>query len=413
MDALYIIDSKTHSLLISKEYKGTDLSIKLQQFLFEWKKTLFNNSQNEISQSPSPYIIIDKDIFIPTVFPNNNILNFNTSSEITYIPVTSEDNLIPSILSTLKSIHLSISQAFDCQITTDNIRDNMVEISLMIDQYIINATPVLSDINTLSSLISPYNFKDKLTEKFIGKAKDYDTRTLSNCIRETQTTYDTYRYTNENIRNNYEILFHYNAYVEMTCDRNYNQINKIIHSEIDVFSQIPGNIDLNLLLNIPFNILDFSVNESVQSKKKDIIKKKNMDCSIRHGNYCLAQIVPIMSNNISMPFKVGIVGSLTNNIYNLSEGCISTPFANWNIGLIERSVIANLKGHCAVGSGSVGESGGATVGNCVLVLSCKIDKYSITGGCISKAAITRNPKGYDISKKGRNFTIVKNLEIVF
>jgi hypothetical protein len=41
---------------------------------------------------------------------------------------------------------------------------------------------------------------------------------------------------------------------------------KTCYSEIEVLSQIEANIELNLLLNIPFGVLDFSVDETVNTK---------------------------------------------------------------------------------------------------------------------------------------------------
>ncbi len=87
----------------------------------------------------------------------------------------------------------------------------------MIDQYIINGVPIVSDLNILAGLICPYGLTDKITEKVIGKAKEYDTRTLSNYIREAQSAYDGYKYTNE--VEQCQILFDYIDYLEITFDK--------------------------------------------------------------------------------------------------------------------------------------------------------------------------------------------------
>lgn len=156
--------------------------------------------------------------------------------------------------------------AFNNNVTIDNIRDNFVQIMLMIDQYLVNGVPVINEVNVLAGLICPYGVTDKITEKVIGKAKEYDTKTLSNYTRETQTSYEGYKYSNENIDINYQILFDYIDYLDIVCDKGFNQINKTCYSEIDVSSQLLTNVELNLLLNIPFGILDFSVDESVLTK---------------------------------------------------------------------------------------------------------------------------------------------------
>jgi hypothetical protein len=252
MDAIYIISTKTQDIIVSKEFKNGDTSnennLKLQIFLMEINKILGNNSK-------SPYLLI-----------NNTFFLFLEYADIIYLALVSENNLINSIYKILQNIHDTLMQVFDNNITLELIRDNMVEIMLMIDQYLLNGVPIFNEVNVLSGLISPYKITDKITEKFIGRAKDYDTRTLSNFLAQTQTSYDNYKYLDENIKSNYEVLFHFNDYLELTCDKSFNQINKIAHSEIEVISQIPNNIDLNLLLNIPFSVLDFSVDECVSTK---------------------------------------------------------------------------------------------------------------------------------------------------
>jgi hypothetical protein len=90
---------------------------------------------------------------------------------------------------------------------------------LMIDQYLLGGVPSFNEVNVLSGLVSPYALTDKITEKFIGKAKEYDTRTLMNYVRETQTGYDNYKYINENIELEYKILFDFIDNIELICDK--------------------------------------------------------------------------------------------------------------------------------------------------------------------------------------------------
>ncbi len=93
----------------------------------------------------------------------------------------------------------------------------------MLDQYLLNGIPILEDENVLAGLISPYELTDKITEKFIGKAKEYDTKTLSNFISESQQNYGNYIYTDESQYSEFRILFDFIDYIELTCDK-YNSI---------------------------------------------------------------------------------------------------------------------------------------------------------------------------------------------
>jgi hypothetical protein len=429
MDAFFIVNSKNSDILISKEFKENQNSLKLGLFIMELDSI--------IKCEQSPYLMIKNTVFI-----------YLKEGPIIYLGLTSEDVLISSIYNILENINTILLQAFDNNLSADLLRDNFVEITLMIDQYLLSGVPVLSDSNALSALVSPYKLKDKISEKFIGKAKEYDTRTLLNYIRESQISYDNYKYYNENIKNNYEVLFHYVDNLELTCDRYFNQLNKNMSTEIEVFSQIPYNIDLNLLLNIPFNVFDFSVDEGVSTKKSDILKKKNIDCLIKHGSYKLIQFIPNITTKIILPFKIIINTNWTNNNFSLNlqveldqvkeliypmedveiriffpEGFQNSNLsvnvgdfefsgsksdkvsAKWMISKLEKGNSAILKGNL------IGENNGFS--NCVMLLSCKIDKFSISGGSVTKGTITKNPKNMDISKKSRNFTIVKNLEIIF
>jgi hypothetical protein len=49
-------------------------------------------------------------------------------------------------------------------------------------------------------------------------------------------------------------------------NRLFNQLHKICYSDIEVTSQLSDNVELNVLLNIPFNVIDYSLDESVSTK---------------------------------------------------------------------------------------------------------------------------------------------------
>ena len=170
----------------------------------------------------------------------------------------------------------------------------------------------------------------------------------------------------------------------------------------------------------------------------------------------MAQFVPILPNLLMLPFKIGVITNLTNNVYNLNiqielepigdvfypiedveiniffpqnytnsnlsvnlgefefnqkseNKLISEKSALWNLSKLERNVSATLKGNLTVDKNCLTHN----ASSCVLVFSCKIDKFSSIGGHVTKGTISKNPKNYDIAKKGKNITIVKKLEIVF
>ena len=202
MDALYIIFRKNQEILLKKEFKDNENNLKLQLFLMEINDIIINQK--------SPFLMLDKTFFIFFEEPNSGII---------YLSLVSEDNMLISIYKILENIHQSLLQAFDNNVSAEIIRENIIDITLMVDQYLICGVPVLNDVNVLSSLIAPYNLTDKITEKLVGKAKDYETKTLTNFFSQLQTSYDGYKYLDENVRGNYEILFHFIDYLELICDR--------------------------------------------------------------------------------------------------------------------------------------------------------------------------------------------------
>lgn len=119
----------------------------------------------------------------------------------------------------LDKIEEILFKAFDGKITLDGIRENFVQILLMLDQYLLNGVPIFEEENVLAGLISPYELTDKITEKFIGKAKEYDKKTLVNFVRDSQVNYENYIFTDESSYSEYRILFDFIDYVELNCDK--------------------------------------------------------------------------------------------------------------------------------------------------------------------------------------------------
>ena len=171
------------------------------------------------------------------------------------------------------------------------------------------------------------------------------------------------------------------------------------------------------------------------------MKKKVLNCITKHGKYTLVQFIPIL-NIINLPFKLNISNNNISNVAisiqiepvqvkdtyhiiedikiklkfpnsytnsNLSvnvgdfEFCQNQKIANWTIQKIDKDSLPTLKGNLNT----------EEVSPIILTLSCKIDKYSISGGSVSKVVISKNPKKLNVYKGGKNSTYIKNLEIIF
>ena len=89
----------------------------------------------------------------------------------------------------------------------------------MIIQYELKGIPIFNEIPVLSSLICPNSLTNKITEKFVGKVKEYDTRTLNNYMKDLQINDEGFKYSNETAFAAYEILFDFYDFIECTVDR--------------------------------------------------------------------------------------------------------------------------------------------------------------------------------------------------
>ena len=126
--------------------------------------------------------------------------------------------MVVSVYKVLETIKNVINSSLK-GIESGSIRDNFIHILLMIDQYIMDGVPSFQEDNVLASLISPSDFTDKITENWIGKTKDYKCTTLNNFMREIQSGYDTFKYKNDNIIGNYQLLFNFEDILDLIYDK--------------------------------------------------------------------------------------------------------------------------------------------------------------------------------------------------
>jgi hypothetical protein len=92
--------------------------------------------------------------------------------------------------------------------------------------------------------------------------------------------------------------------------------------------------------------------------------------------------------------------SVTNGDFEFNN---KTKVAIWNINKLEKDSNTALKGNLNAEN---------TAEAIILSLSARIDKYSVTGGSVTKVVISKNPKNLNIYKGGKNTTYIRNLEII-
>jgi hypothetical protein len=104
--------------------------------------------------------------------------------------------------------------------------------------------------------------------------------------------------------------------------------------------------------------------------------------------------------------KLSFHQSYSNNNLSVTMGEFDfnnkTKTAHWCINKLDRDTNCTLKGNL----------------NCennepiILSFFCRIDKFSVTGGSVTKVSISKNPKNLNIYKGGKNTTFIRNLEII-
>ena len=448
MESFYIVIFQSKEILLSKEYTNNNNIEIIQEFLLNSEKILNVNSY-------SNFILLNNNLFFIFQIIDENM-------DIIFIIITNEDSIyIPSYLTILDNIINSLEYAFEASIDKNLIRDNIILILLMLQHYLNYGVPIYSDSYINSSLINPYKLTDKISEKIIGLAKVYNILTIKNYLQNLQLNLkndNKFFYFDKNKEQQTpKILFDYIDKISLICDKKGNILNNKCFTEINVNSQVKKTFEINTLINIPFEFLSFSKDKLVKNNKKEIFKKKSFDAIIKHGHYSLMNFFTVLSNNfIQLPFKlklenknenskiellIEIESNLIkeikyelNNIkivlnFNIDYDCsIKNINLSANEGEFEINEIKNeaiwkiknfkenkifLKGSVLINSKNNNDINNILNNYSILMnLSCEIEKYSISGGNLTKVNINDELKN-SINKYYKNKTIIRDLEVIF
>ena len=449
MESFYIVSFQSKEILLSKEYTNNNNIEIIQEFLLNSEKILNLNSY-------SNFILLNNNLFFIFQIIDENL-------DIIFIIITNEDSIyIPSYLTILDNIINSLKYAFEASIDKNLIRDNIILILLMLQHYLNYGVPIYSDSYINSSLINPYKLTDKISEKIIGLAKIYNISTIKNYLQNLQLNLkndNKFFYFDKNKEQQTpKILFDYIDKISLICDKKGNILNNKCFTEINVNSQVKKTFEISTLINIPFEFLSFSKDKLVKNNKKEIFKKKSFDAIIKHGHYSLMNFFTVLSNNfIQLPFKfklenknenskiellIEIEPNLIkeikyelNNIkivlnFNIDYDCsIKNINLSANEGEFEINEIKNeaiwkiknfkenkifLKGSVLINSKNNNEINNILNNYSILMnLSCEIEKYSISGGNLTKVNINDEELKNSINKYYKNKTIIKDLEVIF
>ena len=451
METFFIISLKSKEILLTKEFIESNNKEIIQKFILNISDILSNNIEKY-----SPLYKIGNKLIIFLPIKHEEINEKNDYDLIYVIIISDEEIYVPSYYSILNTIHNTLKYAFNEHPNKTLIRENIILILLMIDHFLTKGIPNFNDTFVLSTLTSPYGIKDKISEKIMGIAKNYNSNVLKNYLSNLQLNKnENYMYKNEDRNKFQNIYFDYIDNLYVTLDKKSNIINNKCYSEIIANCNIEENVPLNMLLNIPYQILSFSIDENVTTKRKEIIKKKTIDLKSKHGKFTIIKMIPLLENNfIQLPFSINANSSVTNDkinitfelnerkikeqIYEIQNIKINLKIniendslseirninlagsygkfdidernkeINWEMNNIRSNTNTNMKGSVLIKSNNITDN--VYICNCHISMICFVDKYSVTGGNLIKVNI---PDKYNyISKKYKNKTNIK-LEFAF
>ena len=451
METFFIISLKSKEILLTKEFIESNNKEIIQKFILNISDILSNNIEKY-----SPLYKIGNKLIIFLPIKHEEINEKNDYDLIYVIIISDEEIYVPSYYSILNTIHNTLKYAFNEHPNKTLIRENIILILLMIDHFLTKGIPNFNDTFVLSTLTSPYGIKDKISEKIMGIAKNYNSNVLKNYLSNLQLNKnENYMYKNEDRNKFQNIYFDYIDNLYVTLDKKSNIINNKCYSEIIANCNIEENVPLNMLLNIPYQILSFSIDENVTTKRKEIIEKKTIDLKSKHGKFTIIKMIPLLENNfIQLPFSINANSSVTNDKINitfeLNERKIKEQIyeiqnikihlkiniendslseirninlagsygkfdidernkeINWEMNNIRSNTNTNMKGSVLIKSNNITDN--VYICNCHISMICFVDKYSVTGGNLIKVNI---PDKYNyISKKYKNKTNIK-LEFAF
>jgi hypothetical protein len=285
MKAFLIINSKNSNVILSKYYKQEALkTVEILKNSIEY---------NNLNLNKGPILNISDNVVI--------ISEFNT---LYYTSIYS--NLDCSLTEAL-FIQETIFKALKINThpvlpNSEYIKENLINILLMIDFYLLDGVPVIEDHAVLASLIQSYDFSDKITENYIGKPKIYDCSTLEAYLKESQCNKDflyyTYPYAKKLDKD--KVLIDYIDDVNYcVLDKNNCVTDVEMSSKLVLFSLITNKIQLGLTVNFPYKIDEDSLNFSneVKSSKEALIRNKFIEVSPLNGEHMISKWVPNIFNS--------------------------------------------------------------------------------------------------------------------
>ena len=214
MESFFIISLKSKEILLTKEFVSSNNKEVIQKFILNISDILLNNKIEKYS----PLYKIDNKLII--FLPIKEIKERN-NYDLIYVLITSENEIyVPSYYFILNTIHNILQFAFNEYPNKTLIRENIILILLMIDHFLTKGIPNFSENYILSTLTSPYGIKDKISEKIMGIAKNYNANVLKNYLSNLQfNKNENYMYKDDDISQFQNIYFDYFDNLTITLDK--------------------------------------------------------------------------------------------------------------------------------------------------------------------------------------------------
>ncbi|EGR29171.1 hypothetical protein IMG5_161480 [Ichthyophthirius multifiliis] len=173
------------------------------------------------------------------------------------IPILLIYNLIHLLADVLKSTFKDI-------LNSEKLRNNFSSLTITLDHFLEQGVPLITQKFVLESLLQPQGFLDKIEEVVIGQNQHWQEnfKALEHYVNGLSDL--TYNQINrvENIRYKEELLFDIIEYYDCIIDKQSNFITSEINGEIKMDCQLSQQPYVQIYLNMPQEIFDYSLHDS-------------------------------------------------------------------------------------------------------------------------------------------------------
>eukprot|EP01017_Pseudomicrothorax_dubius_P037888 TRINITY_DN5610_c0_g1_i4.p1 TRINITY_DN5610_c0_g1~~TRINITY_DN5610_c0_g1_i4.p1 ORF type:complete len:251 (-),score=63.82 TRINITY_DN5610_c0_g1_i4:61-813(-) len=235
IDSLAIL-SLTGELLVQKNYKEKSLITVAQTFMSLYLK---NKAKME-----KEYPLVKVESYYCT---------FITSADLIYLAIFSTEANTLLVFSILYTIVEVLRNSYKPAVNVEVVKKNAASICLMLDSYLHNGYPVVTQKYVLESMVEPESMFDKIEEVLTGRSQ-HQSGNLQYLEKYAEAMNDVREFAAwrvPSMQEKDEIYFDLVEYIDAIVDKNGHIISQEINGELRVESYLTGAPEANIFMSIP------------------------------------------------------------------------------------------------------------------------------------------------------------------